>query len=180
MTLILDTCLKRFLRQLWAMIKFLFKVISLNVILLSCGCAVLHHVQVGQIDNRSEKVQIPFEILMSEVGVSTEEIGRLARATKSSGGENIAGVAEIISLFQMGPRTGNPTYNPKFAEKMIYEIFQKCPSGDVTGLVSIREMRKYPVVSGEIVKVTGFCRKTRQQSPDVTQSKEISSNHGDI
>lgn len=131
------------------------------------ACAILHHVQVGQVDNRSQAAAIPFEILMSETGVSTEEIGKLAKATNSRGGDDVAGVAEIIALFQLGPRTGNPVYNARYAEKLVYEIHQKCPSGRVTGLMSIREMRKYPVISGEIVKVTGYCLKDRVAAPAV-------------
>ncbi len=104
---------------------------------------------------------IPFEILMSESGVSTEEIGLMAKATNSQAGDSLAQAAALLSLFQMGPRTGVMTYNVRYAEKMIYEIHQKCPSGRVTALTSIREMRKYPAISGEIVKVTGFCMKTR-------------------
>ena len=127
------------------------------------GCAILHHVQLGQIDNRDSQVQIPFEILMSEIGVSTEEIAGMARLA-GSGNDNLANLAAIVGLFQLGPRTGNPTYVPRYAEKLVYEIYQKCPTGTVTGLMSIREMRKYPAVSGEIVKVTGFCRKNRVQA----------------
>lgn len=143
--------------------------------LFNFGCAILHHVQLGQIDNRSGDAMIPFEIMMSETGVSVEEIGKIAKSTRSQGGDNAAGVAQIISLFQMGSRTGNPVYNQRYAEKLVYEIHQKCPSGRVTGLVSIREMRKYPVISGEIVKVTGFCRKTR-----IPASVENSMEEGEI
>lgn len=147
-------------------------VVSLSIFLFSgslTGCAILHHVQVGNIDNLDSKARVPFEILMSEVGVSTEEIGKMARATNSRGGDNVADAAAIISLFQIGPRTGNPVYNAKYAEKLIYEIYQRCPSGNVTGLMSIREMRKYPAISGEIVKVTGYCQKNRQPASDVSQ-----------
>lgn len=138
------------------------------------SCAVLHHAQVGTIDNRESQVQVPFEVLLSEVGVNTQEISRIGHSTNSSGGDAVANAAAAISLFQMGPRTGNPTYNPRYAEKLIYEIHQRCPSGNVTGLVSIREMRKYPAISGEIVKVTGFCRKDRKPA------SEIETNEGDF
>lgn len=141
------------------------KALILSIVMfLFSGCAVLHHVQVGHIDNRDNQVQIPFEVLMNEVGVSTEEIGALAKLSNTKGGDQVADAAAILSLFQMGPRTGHLTYNPRYAEKLVYEIHQKCPSGQVTGLVSIREMRKYPAISGEIVKVTGFCRKNRVQA----------------
>lgn len=140
------------------------KLILVLIMFLVSGCAVLHHVRVGTVDNRSSQVQVPFKIVMSEVGVSTEEIGKMAKATNSRCGDQAADVAAILSLFQMGPQTGNLTYNPRFAEKLIYEIHQKCPSGEVTGLMSIRELRKYPAISGEIVKVTGYCRKNRVQA----------------
>ncbi|MGZ3770944.1 MAG: hypothetical protein ACXVCP_15050 [Bdellovibrio sp.] len=133
------------------------------------GCAILHHVQLGSIDNRDSKNGIPFEVLMSETGINTEEIGKIAKATNSRAGDDAAGAAAIISLFQIGPRTGNPIYNPRYAEKLIYEIYQRCPSGKVTGLMSIREMRKYPAISGEIVKVTGFCLKDRNPASDVSK-----------
>ncbi len=129
---------------------------------LSSSCAVLHHVQVGNIDNRATDVAIPFEILMSEMGVSTEEIGALANAASSSGKSDAGNLAAIISLFQVGPKTGVQVYNERYAERLVYEIHQKCPTGRVTGLMSIREMRKYPVISGEIVKVTGYCLKGRK------------------
>lgn len=135
------------------------KIILLYLALFSSSCAVLHHVQVGQIDSRPTDVAIPFEILMSETGVSTEEIGGIA---KSGGSNEIGQAAAIISMFQIGPKTGVQVYNEHYAEKLIYEIHQKCPSGRVTGLMSIREMRKYPVISGEIVKVTGYCLKGKK------------------
>ena len=136
------------------------------------GCAVLHHVQLGQIDNRAGTVAVPFEILMSETGVSVEEAGQIARATSTGAGDAAAGIAGVIALFQMGPRTGLPVYNERYAEKLVYQIHEKCPSGRVTGLMSIREMRKYPVVSGEIVKLTGFCLKTRSPASKVSESAE--------
>lgn len=140
----------------------LIPLLSLGLAFSLSGCAVLHHVQVGEIDNRDNKAQIPFEVLMSETGVNTQEIEAMARATNSKGGDNVGDAAAILSLFQMGPRTGNLVYNPRYAEKLVYEIHQKCPSGQITGLMSIREMRKYPAISGEIVKVTGYCLKDRK------------------
>lgn len=132
------------------------------------SCAVLHHVQVGQIDNRDSLVDVPFEIKVSEMGVSLEEAGRVARVIGGNAGQAASGLTAIISLFQFGPRTGNPVYTETYAEKLIYDIYEKCPSGRVSDLVSIREMRKYPVISGEIVKITGVCR-----SPKTTAGNKI-------
>lgn len=125
-----------------------FKFIILSFILNSC--AILHHVQIGSIDNtlNADEVAIPFDIKVSELGFSAEEAGRLTNNDR---------LAALIAMFQVGPRTGNPVYDEKYAEKIAYEVYQKCPNGKIVNLVSIREMRKYPVISGEIVKVTGEC-----------------------
>ncbi len=131
---------------------------SLSFLFLLSGCAVLHHVQVGEVDSRADSTGVPFEIKVSETGVDMEDVKAIAKATQSDAGSDIA---NAIALFQFGPRTGNPVYNERYAEKLIYQIYEKCPSGRVTNLVSIREMRKYPVISGEIVKVTGICLKPR-------------------
>lgn len=142
-------------------------------IFLFSGCAVLHHVQVGQIDSRGSDAFIPFEVMVSETGVDVQEAGRIARATETKQGDRLGDLAAIISLFQMGPRTGAPVYNQGYAEKVVYQIYEKCPSGRVTGLMSIREMRKYPVISGEIVKITGYCRKSKVK-PQLDSKAEYS------
>ena len=129
---------------------------------MTSSCAVLYHVQVGTVDNREANVAIPFDIMMSETGVSTEEIGHIANSASKSGRSDLGDAAAIISMFQIGPKTGVQVYNEHYAQRLVYEIHQKCPSGRVTGLMSIREMRKYPVISGEIVKVTGYCLKGRK------------------
>lgn len=143
----------------------------LSLAALLSGCAVLHKVQVGQIDNRNGPVAVPFEIKLSETGVSVEEIGAAARLANRHAGRDAAGVAAIIALFQTGPRTGNPVYDEHYAEKLIYQLHEKCPSGRVTDLMSIREMRKYPAISGEIVKVTGYCLKDRRPASEPTEGE---------
>ncbi|MBX3019195.1 MAG: hypothetical protein KF767_15015 [Bdellovibrionaceae bacterium] len=133
------------------------------ILFLQTGCAILHHVQIGQIDSRDGNAAwIPFEVMVSETGVNTEEIGRFAKAANNGQNNAVSDAAAIVSLFQIGPRTGNLVYNQTYAEKVIYLIHEKCPSGRVTGLMSVREMRKYPAISGEIVKVTGYCLRTRK------------------
>lgn len=120
------------------------------------SCAILHHTQVGEIDNR--KRGKPFELLVSETGVNIKEARDILKATsKSKQAKQMDDLAGIISLFQMGPRTGNMVFDDSYADEILELIAQECPSGKVTGLNSIRETAKYPVVSGEIVKVTGYC-----------------------
>lgn len=145
--------------------RFLLLICFFYFASLLSGCANLYHVQVGQIDGRDPlAVWVPFDVMVSETGVSTEEIGKLARATGGQAGKQASDAAAIVSLFQMGPRTGNLVYNENYAQKLIYLLHEKCPSGRITGLTSIREQRKYPVISGEIVKVSGYCLKTRKTS----------------
>lgn len=128
------------------------------------GCAALHSVQVGTIDNRNshKHEQFPFEVMVSETGVSFEDIGQIGNAVGGEAGKNTSSIAEIVSYFQMGPRAGNPVYFSRYAEGLVKEIRKRCPSGKITGLVSIRETMKYPVISGEIVKVRGICQSAKK------------------
>lgn len=153
-------------------LKWSLRFVAVTASLLS-GCAVLYHAQVGMVDNRNGASAVPFEVMISETGVSLEQAGKIAKATNTEAGKNAKAVTDIIGLFQIGPRTGNPVYNEHYAEKLIYEIHQKCPSGKVTGLMSIREMREYPVISGEIVKVTGYCLKTRATASETAESNDL-------
>ena len=129
------------------------------VLALSSGCAFLHHAHVGDIDNREGYELRPIDIKMSETGISLQEATEVVKALNNSsqGQKDIAGVSEVIGLFQMGPKTGNTVYNDTYAHSLVYKLHEACPSGMITGINAIRETRKYPVVSGEIVKVTGFC-----------------------
>jgi hypothetical protein len=125
---------------------------------LLAGCTFLHHAQIGDIDNSAGYRQVPFDIKLSETGVSLDDVKKVAEALGSREGQ--AG-AEYLGYIQMGPRTGNPVYVERYAEELVQRIHSACPTGKVTGLVSIRESNKYPIISGEIVKVTGYCLKKR-------------------
>lgn len=140
-------------RVAWCMA--LFAVVTINF----SGCAVLYHVEVSDIDNTQPDKLKPFTILASETGINTREVAGLASviAKNSQTSEHMRDLAAIIELFQMGPLTGNRVFDDTYAQNMYEIMYEKCPSGKVTGLTTVREMRKYPVVSGEIVKITGFC-----------------------
>ncbi len=126
---------------------------------LASSCAWLHHVQVGDVDSDPNFSLRPFELKVSETGVNFEEAGKIAKALNTSkvGQRDIGNFSAILQLFQMGPRTGNPTFNESFAKNIVNDLYKECPSGRITGVVSIREARKYPVISGEIVKIKGYC-----------------------
>ena len=122
------------------------------------SCVYVYQVQVGDIDDRESFEPTPFVVRVSETGVSLEDIGEIARALGSDAGKE---GAEFLKMIQMGPTTGNPVYNERYAEDLLLLIKQKCPDGRVSGLTSIREQKKYPVISGEIVKITGNCLRKR-------------------
>ena len=125
---------------------------------LTFGCAQLHHVQIGEIYNLDNYTYTPFEVMVSETGVNLKEATRIARPfLNSSENQRVKDIEQIISLFQFGPVTGNPVYVKDYAKNLALTIYDRCPSGRITGVMSIRETRKYPVISGEIVKVTGYC-----------------------
>ncbi len=137
----------------------------MNLIILSIlctlvsSCAALYHVQLGDIESSQGAVLKPFDIKISEVGISIGEIVQTSKFVIADKGDQkrFQEIANIISLFQMGPKTGLPVYVKDYAKNLIQVIYEKCPSGHITGLTSIREARKYPIISGEIVKVTGYC-----------------------
>jgi hypothetical protein len=122
------------------------------------ACAQLHHVQIGDIDN-DEGDLTPFELMVSETGINIDEAASIGKAMVRDQGsqEAISTIQTIIALFQYGPRTGNLVYSDTYTDQLADDIRKKCPSGRLTGLMSIRESRKYPVISGEIVKIKGYC-----------------------
>lgn len=131
------------------------------------SCAVVHHVQVGDIESKRNYVRMPFEMKVSETGIDFKEAGNLTQAlAKNQTGNQVKQIADIIALFQMGPITGNPIFNEKYSDGLAKSIYTKCPSGNITGLVMIRETAKYPVVSGEIMKIKGYClqKKTKRKN----------------
>lgn len=150
----------------------MYKIFICILIILNSGCAILHHVQVGEIDNRAGVVAVPFEVKVSETGVDMGDVKNIARAFNTKGGNDGGRLAEAVQYFQMGPKTGAPVYSDKYAEKMIYMIHQQCKDGKVTGLMSVRETRKYPVISGEIVKVTGYCLRNREPASQSNYNQE--------
>ena len=120
------------------------------------SCAIRHHVQVGELDRPNGKKLTPFEVLISETGFNVQEAGELMSAITKDQGRSEE-ISNIIAMFQVGPTTGKQVYNEKYADILPELVLKKCPSGKVTGLLMVRESNQYPVVSGEIVKITGYC-----------------------
>jgi hypothetical protein len=122
------------------------------------ACAELHSTAIGEIDGPLRGGQ-PIDLKVSDTGVNLGEAASLAGALSGSkaGRRQSSSLSDVISLFQWGPTTGNPTFSEDFADEMLTRLQQACPSLRVTGLVLVRETNKYPVISGEIVRLKGYC-----------------------
>ncbi len=133
--------------------------VCLMVFLFLSGCAFMHSTQLGEIDSRVISKGRKFQILVSETGFNLDEAAGILRATTSHAQtqQQIGQVQAVIGLFQMGPRTGNQVMSETYADGLFDMIRKECPKGRISGLMSVRESAKYPVVSGEIVKLTGYC-----------------------
>ncbi|MBL7543516.1 MAG: hypothetical protein JNL11_06845 [Bdellovibrionaceae bacterium] len=134
-------------------------------IMVLAGCAALHHVQVGEIESSTNWVSVPFEIKVSEFGVDLND----AKAASSilvnqRDADKANDVLTFIQYFQMGPHTGAGVYSISYVDHMENKIRQQCPSGRITGLMSIRETAQYPIIKGEIVKIKGFCLKNKKEN----------------
>ena len=144
----------------------LITVMKFLILIFFSSCAYVHHTQISDVVTPKGYQVVPFEILISETGFNLDEAGMAAGAMirDQQFAENLETLAFIVSLFQMGPRTGNPVWSgDQYADGTFYGLYEKCPSGNITGLQSIRETNKYPVVSGEIVKIRGYCLQKRTQ-----------------
>ena len=121
------------------------------------ACARLDHVQIGDID-QSQGTLTPFTVQISEFGfeaAAAAEIGRIA--TEGQASQQFQTIRDILALINMGPRTGNPVFSDDYAEKIMNYIYAECPTGKMTGLTSIREAKGFGPVSGEIVRISGYC-----------------------
>lgn len=137
---------------------------GLLLLMMSSGCAVMHSTQLGDIDADTVMSSKPFEIKLAAVGFDAQEAAETAAAIaelSGKSGDTFSTVGDIIALFQMGPKTGKPVFTPKYSDQIIHELRTTCPSGRITGLTMVRETADYPVVSGEIVKVVGYCQGAR-------------------
>jgi|RhiMethySRZTD1v2_1073278.scaffolds.fasta_scaffold22738_2 hypothetical protein len=126
--------------------------------LLLAGCASLHHYQLGDIDASRGELK-PFEIQVDETGLDTQEAMEVGKAfvASDSGKQRMGDAQAIIALFQFGYVTGDPTFDDDWADGLLAKVLDRCPSGRITGLSVVRESMDYPVVSGEIVTLKGYC-----------------------
>lgn len=125
--------------------------------LLTGGCARLHTVQIGDIDNTLPPSQ-PVEVKKSETGLDVAEAAGIARAVGGRGVDRAANTAESVwKLITYGPKTGEVVFADDYADQVLLRLQEACPGGVLSDLMTIRESNKYPVVSGEIVRVRAYC-----------------------
>lgn len=125
----------------------------------------MHSVQIGEIESSPDWVSTPFEVKVSEFGIDLNDVkssGRILMDKNSSDRANDA--LSIIQSFQMGPRTGAGVYSIRYVDHLENKVREQCPSGRITGLMSIRETAEYPVIKGEIIKIKGFCLKSKREN----------------
>lgn len=120
---------------------------------------MLHRTQLSDIHSEAVLKSKKFEILLSETGINLQEATDIAKSLTNhqKTSKDMKALNDAIAMFQMGPRTGNMVFNDTYPDAIVPTLLQKCPSGRISGLLSVRETNKYPVVSGEIVKVVGYC-----------------------
>ncbi|MCU0659657.1 MAG: hypothetical protein MUF64_31645 [Polyangiaceae bacterium] len=128
----------------------------LVVAVLGSGCAELHHVAYGEAEAVRGR---PFELKVSETGVNLGEAASLARSMSATpqGRQKASDIESIMALFQTGPKTGNTVFNDTYADRLQDDLMKACPSLRIHNLIVVRETQRYPVISGEIVKIKGEC-----------------------
>src|SRR5262245_35630117 len=137
----------------------ILRIASMGAIcVLAGGCAQLHHIEISDMDNGSDKSK--FDIKASETGLNLGEAGAIAKAVsaKNTAMHKAGGtVSTIWALMTYGPRSGNVTFSDSYGDPLASSLNSVCPSGRIGSLISIRESNHYPVVSGEIARFVGYC-----------------------
>ncbi len=144
--------------------SFLNIVFKISLVIFLSSCAQLYHVQIADVAKTDRGRVIDIKLSETAFDIKGAAATGLAIAKRravekgsSQAADNIAGAELILALSNYGPRTGLPVFTDKYSDYLLDEIVAKCPSGQITGLTSVREARKYPYISGEIVSVRGYC-----------------------
>lgn len=136
----------------------MLRVIMVSLILICSGCARLDHVQISDIDQSQGRLT-PISVKISNTGFSAAQTVAIASelAQSDSTKDNLGDLAAILALINMGPTTGNPVYNDRYAENILMQLHQQCASSKITAIRNIREALSYGPVSGEIVRIDADC-----------------------
>lgn len=130
----------------------------LSVTAVLTACAVLHKVQLAEVDGRKLSNAKKITVRVSETTVDVGEAAQLAKMANTKASNSLAKAADYYKMFfQLGPATGTPVYNEFYARNIPEALMRKCPGGHVTDIISVRETREYPVIKGEIVRIDALC-----------------------
>ncbi len=123
------------------------------------GCASLHSVAITEQDFSTPAKRQPFDLKVSATGVDLGEAAGIARSLSKSQAVRRASntVEDVWAAITYGPRTGQVTFTDAYADSLAEAVGRQCGGRPVSGLMVVRETNKYPVVSGEIVRIQGNC-----------------------
>lgn len=122
------------------------------------GCASAHHIQISDIESTQGRLE-PFEIKLNATGISVSDAASVGKALSDSPAtrRKVDDLEAIVALTQMGPKTGDPTLSDDWADEAAHRLRARCRDGRITGLSIRRETMDYPVISGEILTIKGYC-----------------------
>lgn len=111
------------------------------------GCLTPFHVSVGDIDNTHQDTMRHFSVEIVAGGLDENAfVGYFSDSLDS-----------LLYAFSQGPRTGRPLRKSSIGGSLVEEIYKKCPSGRVTGLMTVRESKSFYFYRTETVRVSGYC-----------------------
>jgi hypothetical protein len=124
------------------------------------GCAALFKVQLADIESPRDGKAV--NVLVSENTVDFQQVGMAVRSigqmSKSKAAQNAgSNLSDIASAFQFGPRTGVPVFNDSYANMVAGQLNELCKGGHLGNIVSTRESRNYPIISGQIIRLDATC-----------------------
>ena len=135
----------------------MLKVYVMFLILICSGCARLDHVQIGDIDQSQGELK-PISVKVSDTGFDAAEIAAIgSELTRGDAQEGLGDLATILALINLGPSTGNPVYNDRYAENILMQLHQQCLMGKITAIRNVREGLSYGPVSGEVIRIDADC-----------------------
>ena len=126
------------------------------------SCAVLHKVQLAEVDGENVSKGKKISVKVSETTVDFNEAGRMIRnigvLARSREANDLGRAFEYYAFFfQFGPMTGTQVFHELYARNLPDALATQCRGGRLTDVISVREARSYTIVKGEIVRVDAVC-----------------------
>jgi hypothetical protein len=131
------------------------------VVMCCMGCATVHRATISEIRPAGERGG-EMDVKLSEMGFDVQGAAKTTRyLTARHGNKNAQSAGAIldfvVAMSSWAPKTGNPTVSDLWADGSYDELKRRCPNGRVSNVMVVRESAKYPLVSGEIVRIKADC-----------------------